>query len=325
MKYRWKCRFLLAVLVVMFLQLQNASAQRYEVGDVVDNFTLIDRSSGQEVSLHDLEGYVIFLEWFAWWCPFCQAAAAEIEPGIVEYYKNLRGTGTGAPFIHVALNLQGGQDQQTQGFIAAYNLGLVLEDTSRVVARQFQSSGQPIFAIINGVANSPSHQQWELVYSQLGYGQLSFPIETFRTAIDSIQAAPQETGFEAYLSQLGIPENLRGLADDPDRDGVPNGIEYLTGTIASDSSSARAPTFRFMSIGGSFYLAIEYVRDTSVNDYALIPQFGSGLDFANTSGFEEVSVELIGDGIERVVARSIVSLQDNHQFGRLAVSPASAL
>ncbi len=166
------------------------SAQtRYQVGDIVQDFELIDRSTGQPVKLSDFEGQVVFLEWFANWCPFCQAAAREIGPGIVDYYAQRSGNLNGVPVKHISINLQEGQETETQQFIDFYRLGQVLNDFNRDVASRFQSGGQPIFAIINGVAGSPSHAQWELMYSQLGYGNISFPIETFRQVIDSVQAS----------------------------------------------------------------------------------------------------------------------------------------
>ena len=60
----------------------------------------------------------------------------------------------------------------------------------------FQSSGQPIFAVINGVTNSPSHQPWQLLVNHLGFGDTQFSTElaSFRAIIDTVQApvvAPQ--------------------------------------------------------------------------------------------------------------------------------------
>ncbi len=161
---------------------------RYSAGDIVENFTLTNRSTGQEVDLYDLEGNVVFLEWFAWWCPYCQAAAAKTETDIVDYYDDRDGNANGIPVKHVALNLVSGQETQTQNFIDSYGLGFVLDDPDRDVADLFQSSGQPIFAIINGVENSASHDQWELLYSLHGYGSTNPPISTFRTHIDSVEA-----------------------------------------------------------------------------------------------------------------------------------------
>ena len=164
----------------------NLSAQRYQEGDIVENFTLTNRETGQPVSLYDLEGKIIFMEWFAYWCPFCQAAAADVEPGIVEYYRDRGGNPNGVEVMHVALNLERNNSSSTNNFINFYNFSFVLEDTSRVVANRFAAGGQPIFAIINGVANSSSHEQWELVYSHLGYGDLTQPISTFRNEINSV-------------------------------------------------------------------------------------------------------------------------------------------
>ena len=144
----------------------------YSPGEIVKNFTLTNRATEQEVDLYDLEGKVLILEWFAWWCPFCQAAAAQVETGIVDYYKNSGGNPNGVPVMHVALNMVGNAETQTQQFVDRYDIEYVLNDFNREIARQFQSGpGQPIFAIINGVKNSASHDQWELLYSRLGYGR----------------------------------------------------------------------------------------------------------------------------------------------------------
>tara|TARA_B110000037_G_scaffold217464_1_gene278521 strand:- start:80 stop:1507 length:1428 start_codon:yes stop_codon:yes gene_type:complete len=174
-------------LAFVALQLAHtASAQLYKAGDIVENVSLIDRSTGQPVNLYDLEDKVIFLEWFAYWCPFCQQAAKDIEPGLVEYYRNQGGTTEGIEFVHIGINLQGSAENSTQAFIDRYGFGQVLNDFNRSFANKFASGGQPIFAIINGVNNSPSHEQWEIIYSNSGYGNLNTPIATFRNNIDSV-------------------------------------------------------------------------------------------------------------------------------------------
>tara|TARA_B100001123_G_C15311128_1_gene1024378 strand:+ start:1249 stop:1452 length:204 start_codon:yes stop_codon:yes gene_type:complete len=60
----------------------------------------------------------------------------------------------------------------------------------------------------------------ELIYSHLGYDDLSQSIEELRSFIDTIQAASLLT-FDDYLDDLGIPENQRDEGDDPDYDGFP--------------------------------------------------------------------------------------------------------
>ena len=182
---------LLLLATGFFLALSTAvasAATPYQVGDVVADFSLVRRDNHQPLRLADLHGKIIFLDWFAWWCPFCQAAAPQLLQGVDQWYESRGGNPDGLEVVHVGVNLQGNQEAQTQNFIQRAGLELVLEDFNRKVANQFfPEGGQPLFAIINGVTNSPSHAPWELVYSRRGYGERDFPVAEFRAAIDAIK------------------------------------------------------------------------------------------------------------------------------------------
>lgn len=39
----------------------------YREGDIIEDFTLVNRATGEPLRLSDFEGNIIFLEWFAWW------------------------------------------------------------------------------------------------------------------------------------------------------------------------------------------------------------------------------------------------------------------
>lgn len=183
---------LLALAAAWTAGLPAGRAAFYRAGDLVEDFSLIDRTTRQPVRLSDLAGKIVFLEWFAWWCPFCQAAAPQVGEGIVEWYAARGGNPSGIPVLHVAINLQPSQETQTQNFVDRAGFHFVLEDFQRTLANRFQTGGQPIFAIINAVTNSPSHRPWELLLHQDGYGQRDFreSIVRFRAAIDAVQAAP---------------------------------------------------------------------------------------------------------------------------------------
>jgi thiol-disulfide isomerase/thioredoxin len=174
---------------LLLIPFQVAHAALYRAGDTVQNFSLVNRATGNPVQLTDFGGKIVVLDWFAWWCPFCQAAAPQLYTGIDEWYATRGGNPGGIPVVHVGVNLQPGQESQTQNFVTRAKLDLVLQDFNRAVAGRIAANGQPIFAIINGVTNSPSHKPWELLYSRLGYGETSFPVAEFRTAIDAVQAA----------------------------------------------------------------------------------------------------------------------------------------
>jgi len=193
---------------------ESARAATYRTNDVVTNFTFVARkqftrpdgtvaAAGSRVNLTDFAGRVVFLEWFAVWCPFCVAAAPQVKTGIADWYESRGGNPHGVPVLHIAVNQEPANFYQTQtdNFVNQQGFDPVVNDygpglgTNRV-RFLFQSSGQPIFVVINGVTNSPTHQPWQVLVNHLGYGDTQFNTElaSFRAAIDQVQApvpAPQ--------------------------------------------------------------------------------------------------------------------------------------
>ena len=43
------------------------SQSTYVGGDIIEDFTLVNRTTGEPLRLSEFEGKIIFLEWFAWW------------------------------------------------------------------------------------------------------------------------------------------------------------------------------------------------------------------------------------------------------------------
>ncbi|HIG27888.1 MAG TPA: hypothetical protein EYQ50_08855 [Verrucomicrobiales bacterium] len=149
------------------------------------------------------------------------------------------GNPAGIEIVHIAVNLQKGQDFQTENFIRRAGYKWVLEDTNRTLARMFGGSGQPIFAIINGVADSPSHSQWELLLQRNGYGSRNHPIQSFQNVIDQVQAPIQNVDqkFEDWVSEHLLPTDQNGLGHDPDQDGSSNFLEFAMGTDPTNATS----------------------------------------------------------------------------------------
>ena len=230
----------LSFIAALTLASSSISAQIYKVGDVVSNFTYSDRATGQPVKLTDFEGKIVLIEWFAYWCPFCRAAAPEIEREVIQYYKSQGGTPEGVAVVKLGCNVQpdtGSNKTQTDIFVAANAFPVVINDTSpaRALQARFTStSGQPSFAIINGISNAVDRQtgkpiqQWELLYSRFGYGSTGQPTTQFRTAIDRVKrivpAEPvilhnvQQVGGMVSFLIGGSPRN--GLAVETSPDGL---------------------------------------------------------------------------------------------------------
>lgn len=189
----------LVSLVILSLGFGKPSnAAPYRVGELVTEITnLVDRATGQPVLLSQLEGRILFIDFFAHWCPVCRAAAPQILSEIDEWYSTRGGNPDGIPLLHIGANLQADNSDAnrnaTTTFIERYRVPLTIQDTSRRLQARFgPTSGQPTFAIINGVTNSPTHRPWELLYARFSYqdSTQSRPIEAFRTAIDVVQDGP---------------------------------------------------------------------------------------------------------------------------------------
>lgn len=181
---------------------QPLCAATYKVGDVVQNFTYVDRTTGAPVNLTDYAGKIVVLEWFAHWCPFCRASAPEIERDVIKYYADRNGTADGVAVVKLGCNVQpdtGSNRQSTDAFVKANSFPVVINDTSPARALQGRftaTSGQPSFAIISGIANAVDRQtgkavpQWQLLYSRFGYGATDQPTMKFRAAIDAVKVVP---------------------------------------------------------------------------------------------------------------------------------------
>lgn len=71
--------------LLMTLALWSLPSVAYEIGDVVHDFTLTDLEE-QPVSLSDLDGQIIVLNFFTTWCPGCNIEATHLENDIWQVY-----------------------------------------------------------------------------------------------------------------------------------------------------------------------------------------------------------------------------------------------
>lgn len=197
----------LGVFLILFTgACQTARAAFLRPGDVVSDFTFIARepftrpdgsqvAAGDTVHITDFAGRIVFLEWFAVWCPYCVAAAPQVASGIAAYYETRGGNPFGVPVLHVGVNQERGQNYAapTDAFVKQQRFSPVVNDYTpsslNPVRKLFQASGQPVFVVINGVTNSPTHKPWEVLVNHLGYGstQFSQQLATFRAIIDTVQ------------------------------------------------------------------------------------------------------------------------------------------
>lgn len=170
-------------------------AQPFDKGTPSPNFTLPNRN-GEPVHLTDYTGHVIVLDFFAYWCAPCSVSSPDIEKNIQKHYEDAGGNPHGVPVQVISVNLEAESPESTDTFIEQADLDLVINDFDQEAWNLYNLLGSrpsiPLFVIINGVVDSPTHQPWEVLHSQHGMYLLSrqTSAKAFQTVINSVQSRP---------------------------------------------------------------------------------------------------------------------------------------
>jgi thiol-disulfide isomerase/thioredoxin len=156
------------------------------VGKISSGFTLPHHYTGQPVRLSDFAGQIVVLDYFAYWCSACEESSPIIEREIQAYYA-ASGNPSRIPVTVLAVNEDPTNPENTEKFIKNAGLQLVADDYALESYFQFitpDAFSATLYVIINGVAGSPSHKQWEVIYRQNSFEGHA----PMREAIDRVQA-----------------------------------------------------------------------------------------------------------------------------------------
>ena len=165
------------------------------------NFTLLDHQTGQPVSLHDLAGSVVLLEFFATWCPHCQAASPQIKTNIHDYYQTIAGNPAGIPVAVLYISVASDRPS-VDAFMQNYGLDFVVDDTPQYTTYNlYGGGGVPKFVVINGVTNSTTHQPWQVLCNTNGYVE-GVTVPTLRSYINAVRGTlcPNLTNLRVFTN-----------------------------------------------------------------------------------------------------------------------------
>jgi len=178
-------RVLMACGLALGTMAAPTGAPAARVGDVVRDFTVVDRATARSIRLGDFAGKIVVLDFFTYWCAPCRQASADLERGIQRYYAARGGNPAGLPVVVVAINLEPGHPDRTDAFVRQAGLELAADDPSQKVFSLFdEQNSLPLIVVINGAAGISGRRQWEVLYRKAGYDGAA----VLRSVIDSVGA-----------------------------------------------------------------------------------------------------------------------------------------
>ena len=204
-----------------------------EEGEIAQNFTLKNRATGEDLSLYDLEGKIIILDFFAYWCGPCQTSSPDLEENVAKYYEEANGNPAGIPVVVLGVNIEMNNKSATDQFVENSGMTLVGDDTRAQGWRKYSKGYVPHFAVVNGVAGA-NYQQWEILHSNYGYRGANY----YKRIADKVEYSEVLAGsFDDWVADQSLPLDEASPGDDPDNDGRSNLLEFASGTDPIDSMS----------------------------------------------------------------------------------------
>ncbi len=162
-----------------------------------------------------------------------------METDFWQYYQQNGGNSNGVPVMVMGMSLE--NHAQTINFINQHGLTFpVLEDFSRVAFNAYSQGYIPHNVVINGTANDPNYQQWEILYTNYGFAPMALHMFINSVVGDSLPTStPTITNTPTYTP---TPTNTPTITDTPEATDTPPPTPTSTIVPSLTSTPTSTPT-----------------------------------------------------------------------------------
>jgi thiol-disulfide isomerase/thioredoxin len=237
---------------------------------IANNFTIVNHTNGAPLSLYDYQGSVILLDFWAYWCEYCQAAASDIEPNLTRYFRKAGGNSNGVPVTVISVNIDCTDPAAEENYIQTYGLELVGDDCNGVAYSQFNNGGIPQFAVINGTTNSVNFAPWEIVAAPMGYAT-NYTVPLLKSYINSVQTPPPVgTVTNPVSGAIVSPPTVTLGASVATKGKIIKKVEFYNGatSLGSTSNAPYSLTWSNVTVGSKSLVARSHYGTSSYADSA---------------------------------------------------------
>ncbi len=161
--------FPLRLFILVMLFSYSLARLRSAEPEAAPDFELPRWRGGERVALASFAGKVVVLDFFAYWCPPCQKASAELEAKVQKYYEAKGGNPKGAPVQVVAINVEKDHPERTAAYIKKSGLTFVLDDGGGRTMERYGGSGLPLIVVIDGTRRKNGTATFEIAYRSDGF------------------------------------------------------------------------------------------------------------------------------------------------------------
>ena len=133
-------KMLAASAIIMALLFSCTDKAAKSGGTTAADFTLQDLS-GKNVTLSDMKGKVVLLEFWATWCPPCRASI----PGIERIYESYKDKGV----VVLAVSMDDGGWDTVQSFVKEYGIKYTVLKGNDDVAVKYQVRSIPMLLVLD--------------------------------------------------------------------------------------------------------------------------------------------------------------------------------